>query len=98
MSFTVEILPAFTDNYIFLIGDADLGLAAVIDPGDAAPVLRTLKAKDLFLALILDTHHHKDHVGGNEKLAREYGAPIIGPAAEMARIGPLSRGVRQGDI
>ncbi len=97
MSFTIELLPAFTDNYIFLVSDADLGLAMVVDPGDGNVVLKHLKAKDLHLALILNTHHHKDHVGGNDILVREYGAPVIGPAAEMSRIGPLSRGVRQGD-
>lgn len=97
MAFTVEILPAFTDNYIFLVSDADLGLAMVVDPGDGNVVLKHLKARDLHLALILNTHHHKDHVGGNDVLIREYGAPVIGPAAEMSRIGPLSRGVRNGD-
>lgn len=98
MAFTVETLPAFTDNYIFLISDADLGLAMVVDPGDASVVLKYLEAKGLHLALILNTHHHKDHIGGNEKLMHDYGAPIIGPAAEMSYIGPLSRGVRQGDL
>jgi hydroxyacylglutathione hydrolase len=98
MPFHIELLPAFTDNYIFLVSDADLGLAMVVDPGDADVVLKYLRAKDLHLALILNTHHHKDHVGGNEKLVKEYGAPVIGPAAEMSRIGPLSRGVRQNDV
>jgi len=98
MAFHIEILPAFSDNYIFVISDADLGLAMVVDPGDAAPVMKYLQAKDLHLALILNTHHHKDHIGGNEKLAKAYGAPIIGPAAESARIGDMSRSVRQGDI
>jgi hydroxyacylglutathione hydrolase len=98
MAFTIEILPAFTDNYIFLVSDADLGLAMVVDPGDAAPVLKYLKDRDLHLALILNTHHHKDHVGGNEKLVHDYGAPIIGPELEMSRIGPLSRGVRAGEV
>lgn len=98
MAFTIEILPAFADNYIFVISDADLGLAMVVDPGDANVVLKYLKDKDLFLALILNTHHHKDHIGGNDKLVREYGAPIIGPDKERTRIGPLARGVRQGDI
>ena len=98
MAFTVEILPAFTDNYIFLVSDADLGLAMVVDPGDGNVVLKHLKARDLHLALILNTHHHKDHIGGNDKLVQEYGAPIIGPAAEMPRIGNMSRGVRNGDV
>lgn len=97
MAFTVELLPAFTDNYIFVVSDADLGLAMVVDPGDANVVLKYLKTKDLFLALILNTHHHNDHIGGNEKLVHEYGAPVIGPAAEMARIGQMARGVRNND-
>jgi hydroxyacylglutathione hydrolase len=97
MAFTVDILPAFTDNYIYLVGDSDLGLAMVVDPGDADVVLRALKKRDYSLSLILNTHHHKDHVGGNAKLAREFGAPIIGPAKEQSRIENLARGVEQDD-
>jgi hydroxyacylglutathione hydrolase len=98
MSFSVEILPAFTDNYIYLVSDADIGLAMVVDPGDAEVVLHTLRERDLYLALILNTHHHKDHIGGSAKLAKEYGAPIIGPEKEKGRMDNLSRGVQQGDI
>lgn len=97
MSFAIEILPALTDNYIYLVTDEDLGLAMVVDPGDANVVLRALQKRDLHLSLILNTHHHKDHIGGSEKLQAEYGAPIIGPAAEQGRIGALSRGVKEGD-
>lgn len=98
MSFTVDILPAFTDNYIYLVGDSDLGLAMVVDPGDADVVMRALKERDLHLSLILNTHHHKDHSGGNARLAREYGAPIIGPAKERSRIENMARGVEKGDV
>ena len=98
MSFTVEILPAFADNYIYLVGDRDIGLAMVVDPGDAGPVLRALKERDLHLSLILNTHHHKDHIGGNAKLQKEYGAPVIGPAKERSRIEDLARGVEDGDV
>jgi len=98
MSFTVDLLPAFTDNYIYLISDADIGLAMVVDPGDAAVVSKALKEKDLHLSLILNTHHHKDHIGGSKKLAQEYGAPIIGPEKERSRMENLSRSVAQGDV
>jgi len=98
MSFTVDILPAFTDNYIYLVSDSDLGLAMVVDPGDADVVLRALDKKDVHLSLILNTHHHKDHIGGNAKLARASGAPIIGPAKERSRIENMARGVEKGDI
>src|SRR5580700_9500752 len=98
MSFTIDILPAFADNYIYLVSDRDLGLAMVIDPGDAEVVLRALHEKDLHLSLILNTHHHKDHIGGNARLVRDYGAPIIGPAKERNRIQDMARGVEQGDM
>jgi hydroxyacylglutathione hydrolase len=98
MSYVIELLPAFADNYIFLLSDSDLGLAMVVDPGDGEVVMRALKQRDLHLSLILNTHHHSDHVGGNDKLQQEYGAPIIGPARERTRIGGLSRAVEHGDV
>ena len=98
MSFVIELLPAFADNYIFLVSDQDLGLAMVVDPGDGDVVLRALKQRDLYLSLILNTHHHSDHVGGNAKLQQEYGAPIIGSAKEKNRIDGLSRTVDHGDV
>ena len=98
MSFTIELLPAFSDNYIFLVSDRDLGIAMVVDPGDGEVVLRELKKQDLFLALILNTHHHHDHTGGNDLLQREFGAPIIGPAKEKVAITGLSRAVAHGDV
>jgi hydroxyacylglutathione hydrolase len=98
MSFTIETLSALTDNYIFLISDHDLGLAMVVDPGDGEVVMRALKERELYLALILNTHHHKDHIGGNEKLQQEFGAPIIGPVKEKGLIPGISRAVTHGDV
>ncbi|HEU0117247.1 MAG TPA: hydroxyacylglutathione hydrolase [Alphaproteobacteria bacterium] len=97
MSFSVDLLPAFADNYIYLVSDNDIGLAMVVDPGDADVVERELKKKDLHLSLILNTHHHKDHVGGSEKLQKLYGCAIIGPTKERNRITNMSRTVGQGD-
>jgi hydroxyacylglutathione hydrolase len=71
---------AFTDNYIWVIRDHCH--AAVIDPGDASPVLDYLRHEKLQLIAILNTHHHHDHVGGNGMLLREFPVPIYGPAAE----------------
>ncbi len=78
----IEILalPAFDDNYIWLLRAN--GCAAVVDPGDAAPVLQHLAHSGDRLCAILATHHHGDHVGGiGELLARE-AVPVFGPAAE----------------
>ena len=55
-------LPAFSDNYIWLLHNASQ--AIVVDPGDAAPVLHALEQLGLELQTILVTHHHADHVGG----------------------------------
>ncbi|MDD3370529.1 MAG: hydroxyacylglutathione hydrolase [Alphaproteobacteria bacterium] len=98
MSFTIELVPEFKDNYAFLIVDHDLGLTTVVDPGDGEVVLRELKRRELYPALILNTHHHPDHIGGNDRLQQEYGAPVIGPAREKGYITGISRGVSSGDI
>ncbi len=87
---------AFADNYIWLIrGLHDRTQAAVVDPGDAGPVVKTLESLNLRLGAILVTHHHRDHVGGVAELRRRYGAEVIGPAAEA--IPDRTRAVRGGD-
>src|SRR5438270_205132 len=73
-------IPAFTDNYIWLIREG--GRAAVVDPGDAAPVLAYLQREGLTLTAIVTTHHHGDHVGGNEALLQQNQVPVFGPARE----------------
>ena len=70
-------LPAFSDNYIWTLRDATH--AAVVDPGDAAPVIAYLDREKLQLAAILNTHHHADHVGGNAALLARHKVPVYGP-------------------
>ncbi|PWB35662.1 hydroxyacylglutathione hydrolase [Pseudomonas sp. SDI] len=79
----IDALPAFTDNYIWLLQDTDNQRCAVVDPGDAAPVLAWLERHPGWhLSDILVTHHHHDHVGGVEQLKAKTGARICGPANE----------------
>lgn len=73
-------LPAFNDNYIWLLRAGSH--AAVVDPGDAAPVLRYLTEHGLALTAILVTHHHPDHVAGIEALTAAHPVPVFGPAME----------------
>jgi hydroxyacylglutathione hydrolase len=73
-------LSAFADNYIWMIHDGQQAL--VVDPGDSAPVLRTLDALGLSLAGILVTHHHSDHVGGLAALLPRLRGTVYGPARE----------------
>lgn len=79
---TPHIVPvrAFSDNYIWVIRDHCH--AAVVDPGDASPVLDYLRQEKLQLVAILNTHHHNDHVGGNGGLLREFKVPVYGPKRE----------------
>ena len=70
-------LPAFTDNYIWLIEKN--GKATVVDPGDAEVVNNYLKEKNLELENILITHHHFDHTGGVEQLRESYECNVYGP-------------------
>jgi hydroxyacylglutathione hydrolase len=78
----VEPLPAFADNYIWLLSDPVKRCAAVVDPGDAEPVLAALHQRSWSLSSILLTHHHRDHAGGVAHLVAETGARVFGPAAE----------------
>lgn len=71
-------LPAFTDNYIWLLRNR--GSVAVVDPGDATPVLTHLEASGERLAAILLTHHHADHIGGVSALLARHPAPVFSPA------------------
>lgn len=78
--FVVERLSAFRDNYIWLMRRGSV--AAVVDPGDAAPVEEVLAREGLRLAAILITHHHADHQGGLPTLLERHHPQVFGPAAE----------------
>jgi hydroxyacylglutathione hydrolase len=86
-------LPAFRDNYIWLLRRGPY--AAVVDPGDADPVLDYLARNELALIAILNTHHHGDHVGGNQDLLGQFDVPVYGPRQES--IPGLTQGVGEGD-
>lgn len=78
----VTRIPAFADNYIWLLNAAASGEFCVVDPGDAEPVIAAVNASGGHLSSILVTHHHGDHCGGVATLKAHYGATIYGPAAE----------------
>lgn len=86
-------VPAFADNYLWLIHDGVH--AAVVDPGDAAPILDALQTHQLSLTSILLTHHHADHVGGVPTLLQRYPVPVFGPRAEA--IAGVTQPLADGD-
>lgn len=93
---TVTPLPAFSDNYIWLIEGN--GHAAAVDPGDADVVIAALRASGTALNTVLITHHHGDHTGGIAALKAEFPAlTVYGPREEAARIGGIDHAVGDGD-
>lgn len=96
MPLTVHQFPCLSDNYGFLVRDDATGQVATIDTPDADAILAQLKSLGWSLDLILNTHWHPDHAGGNEALKAATGATIVGPP-EVTRIAPLDRSVGDGD-
>jgi hydroxyacylglutathione hydrolase len=97
MPITIRQFPCLSDNYGFLVRDEASGLAACIDTPDADVILRELDQVGWRLALILNTHWHPDHAGGDAAVQAATGATIVGPA-EVRKIAPLDREVGDGDI
>jgi len=92
----VRPVPAFDDNYIWLLSRPGYDGCAVVDPGDEDPVIERLRDERLRLDAILITHKHGDHVGGIRGLKAEWpGAVVYGPAGEPIRT--LERQLREGD-
>jgi len=91
----LEVVPvsAFKDNYVWTMRDATH--AAVVDPGEARPVLDYLAREKLQLVAILATHHHPDHVGGIAHLLEKFQVPVYGPRHEP--IATLTHPVSEGD-
>ncbi|MGH8688580.1 MAG: hydroxyacylglutathione hydrolase [Burkholderiales bacterium] len=86
-------LPALRDNYIWALRNGPH--AAVVDPGEAQPVLDYLAREKLALAAILATHHHPDHVGGIPQILAGHRAPVYGPRGEPIAV--LTHPVAEGD-
>lgn len=93
----IHRIPAFTDNYIWLVHDPLSAETIVVDPGAADPVLAALAERGWQLSAIWNTHWHPDHTGGNAALKAATGCTVIAPSAEAAKIPTADRLVAEGD-
>ena len=91
----IVAVPAFSDNYIWLVHDAPSGETAVVDPGDAGPALAAAAQRGWAITQVWNTHWHPDHTGGNQAVKEATGCTVSGPAAET--IGARDVGLAQGD-
>ena len=78
----IVAVPAFSDNYLWLVHDGLSGETAVVDPGDPAPILAEAERRGWRIDQIWNTHWHPDHTGGNLAIKQATGAQIAGPATE----------------
>ena len=81
----VEIIPCLQDNYSYLIIDENNN-ACVVDPSEAKPVIDLVERESINLEYILNTHHHYDHIGGNEELKKRYNSIVVGYNGDAKRI------------
>ena len=93
----IVAVPAFADNYLWLVHDPDSGETAVVDPGDPGPVLAEAERRRWRISKILNTHWHPDHTGGNLAIKEATGAVIIGPGGEDGRVPGLDVSLNEGD-
>ncbi len=94
----IHRLPAFSDNYIFVLHDLEHNIAAVVDPADPKPVLKKLEELDVELVAIFNTHHHSDHVGGNRRLLQEFPQAVVyGGERDRGRIPQQHYFLKDGD-
>lgn len=92
----VMLVPVLDDNYAYILqSGSDV---AIVDAGDAGPVIEALEKMSLIPSLLFNTHHHGDHIAGNSALKEKYDVKIIAPAKDKHRIADIDQTVSEGDI
>jgi hydroxyacylglutathione hydrolase len=94
----VEIIPCLQDNYSYIIIDEKNNTACVVDPSEAAPIINFLRKDNIKLKYILNTHHHFDHIGGNEDLKKEFKSIVVGFKEDSKRIPGIEVLLEDGEI
>jgi hydroxyacylglutathione hydrolase len=83
----IHLLPILSDNYAYILRSEQQNFTAVIDPGEAAPIIEFLDDKGWGLDMVINTHHHGDHIEGNSQLLEKYSAKLAAPTNEIDKIG-----------
>ena len=94
----IKIIPCLQDNYSYIIIDEKNNTACVVDPSEAAPIANFLRKENIELKYILNTHHHFDHIGGNEDLKKEFKSIIVGFKEDSKRIPGIEVLLEDGEI
>jgi hydroxyacylglutathione hydrolase len=90
-------IPCLQDNYAYLLLHESTGNAVIVDASEAAPVARAVDLAKAKLTAVWSTHHHLDHVGGNEEIAARYKVDVYGHASDRGRIPAQTRFVATGE-
>lgn len=93
---TVHVLPAWTDNYIFVIRDDSSDTTIVVDPAESGPVLALCAQQDWKVSAILLTHHHPDHISGVKDLTQKFNCAVWGHKKDAHRLPPLTQELEDG--
>jgi hydroxyacylglutathione hydrolase len=91
-------IPLLRDNYGYLLIGEKSNQAAIVDPSEAEPVLRRVEQERVDLVAILNTHHHRDHTGGNEGLLARKPLKVYGHKSDRPRVFGMTDGVDDGDV
>jgi hydroxyacylglutathione hydrolase len=92
----IHQIPLLRDNYGYLLVCEKTNAAAIIDPSEAEPVRQRVEREKVNLTAILNTHHHRDHTGGNEGLLARGQLDVYGHSSDLGRIPGLTQGVDDG--
>ena len=93
----IILVPLLRDNYGYLLVSEPTREALVIDPSESEPILRRLAEEQLILKAVLNTHHHRDHTGGNDGILTQHQVEVYGHKSDAGRIPGLTHGIDEGD-
>lgn len=91
----IDIIPCLNDNYSYLIHDEHSNVVAIVDPSEFGPCDKVINKKFKKLDFILNTHHHFDHIGGNEALKKKYDSKILAFKNDKNRIPGIDKGLEE---